>query len=176
MLVLFGYMALDHCTVINSVRPFLFVHKEQFNIICFFLFLNLNTFWVLRFLFLWTFTNSFLRPKKPTTAFLKFSKIWVLFLIFRYWVYIIRKFFVMSWANWSSENGTGFLDLPTYLLWPQTSLFLKLTTQWVMGLKIEKNIEYNCDLFHYLFLNLFEIRRIEILWWYMPDIGCKMIH
>ena len=98
------------------------------------------------------------------------------FLIFRYWVYIIRKFFVMSWANWSSENGTWFLDLPTYLLWPQTSLFLKLTTQWVMGLKIEKNIEYNCDLFHYLFLNLFEIRRIEILWWYMPDIGCKMIH
>ena len=84
MLVLFGYMALDHCTVINSVRPFLFVHKEQFNIICFFLFLNLNTFWVLRFLFLWTFTNSFLRPKKPTTAFLKFSKIWVLFLIYRF--------------------------------------------------------------------------------------------
>ena len=84
MLVLFGYMALDHCTVINSVRPFLFVHKEQFNIICFFLFLNLNTFWVLRFLFLWTFTNLFLRPKKPTTAFLKFSKIWVLFLIYRF--------------------------------------------------------------------------------------------
>ena len=79
--VSFGFMALDHCTVINSVRPFLFVHKEQFNIICFFLFLNLNTFWVLRFLFLWTLTNSFLRPKKPTTAFLKFSKIWVLFLI-----------------------------------------------------------------------------------------------
>ena len=84
MLVLFGFMALDHCTVINSVRPFLFVHKEQFNIICFFLFLNLNTFWVLRFLFLWTFTNLFLRPKKPTTAFLKFSKIWVLFLIYRF--------------------------------------------------------------------------------------------
>ena len=84
MLVLFGFMALDHCTVINSVRPFLFVHKEQLNVICFFPFLNLNTFWVLRFLFLWTFTNSFLRPKKPTTAFLKFSKIWVLFLIYRF--------------------------------------------------------------------------------------------
>ena len=77
-------MALGHCTVINSVRPFLFVHKEQLNVICFFPFLNLNTFWVLRFLFLWTFTNLFLRPKKPTTAFLKFSKIWVLFLIYRF--------------------------------------------------------------------------------------------
>ena len=42
MLVLFGFMALDHCTVINSVRPFLFVHKELFNSIWFFLFLNLN--------------------------------------------------------------------------------------------------------------------------------------
>ena len=47
----------------------------------FFPFLNLNTFWVLRFLFLWTFTNLFLRPNWPTTAFLKFSKIWVLFLV-----------------------------------------------------------------------------------------------
>ena len=64
------------------------------------------------------------------------------FVEFRREGYIIRKFFVMSWANWSSENGTGFLDLPTYLLWPQTSLFLKLTTQWVMGLKIEKNISF----------------------------------
>ena len=99
MLVLFGFMALDHCTVINSVRPFLFVHKEIFNSIWFFLFLNLNTFWVLRFLFLWTFTNLFLRPKKPTTAFLKFSKIWVLFLIYRFLysdtecIYYFKKYF-----------------------------------------------------------------------------------
>ena len=73
MLVLFGFMALDHCTVINSVRPFLFVHKEQFNLIWFFCFL-IWIFWVLRFLFLWTFSRSFLRPKKTTIAFLKFSK------------------------------------------------------------------------------------------------------
>ena len=34
-------------------------------------------FWVLRFLFPWTFSNSFLRPKKNTIAFLEFSNIWV---------------------------------------------------------------------------------------------------
>ena len=64
-----------HC---NQLCELFWYYKERKNSNGYFFFCFLTwLLWVLRFLFPWTFTNSFLRPKKPTIAFLKFSKIWV---------------------------------------------------------------------------------------------------
>ena len=75
MLVLFGYMALDHCTVINSVRPFLFVHKElhiqQHFSICFLTWIHFE------YCVSYSFGHlqiRFLDQKNPLLRFLNFPK------------------------------------------------------------------------------------------------------
>ena len=74
MLVLFGFMALDHCTVINSVRPFLFVHKELFNSICFFCFLTWIHFEYCVSYSIGHLQICFLDQKNPLLRFLNFPK------------------------------------------------------------------------------------------------------
>ena len=63
-----------HCN--QLCETFLVCPQRTIQMVIFFFRFLIWIFWVLRFLFPWTFTNSFLRPKKPTIAFLKFSKIW----------------------------------------------------------------------------------------------------
>ena len=67
-------MAFDHCTVINSVRPFWFDHKEQFKWLNFFADFLLKYFEYCVSYFLGHWLIRFLDQRKPLLCFLNFPK------------------------------------------------------------------------------------------------------